>query len=187
MKSQLLLILLLSACTHHTPAAKRGLSAKLRAGDYYPLKLGSSWTYEIQLLGETKAMEVRLLKETADGFIEDSTGARLKLDALGVRDPKRYLLQEPVEVGHRWTNVVSVSSVERYEIVAADGPCEAPAGSWASCVVVQSTNRIKDGELLVNEMTFARGVGIVRVSTSLESEGRRIPQTSVALIKYSSP
>jgi hypothetical protein len=186
MKLHLLVIMLLAACTH-APTARRATAPKLRAGDYYPLTVGNSWTYEVQLLGETRAMEVRLLKETADGFVEDSTGAQLKVDSLGIRDPKRYLLQEPVEVGHRWTNVVSVSSVERYEIVAADQPCEAPAGTWASCVIVQSTNRIKDGELLVNEMTFARGVGIVRVITSLESEGRRIPQTSVALMKYSSP
>jgi hypothetical protein len=38
---------------------------------------------------------------------------------------------------------------------------------------------------LVNEMTFAPGVGIVRLTTVLESNGKQIPQSSLALLKFS--
>lgn len=164
-----------------------GQASKKAAGDFYPLAIDTSWTYEITLLGETRTLDVTMLRKTNDGFVEDSTGAQFLVDGFGVRDQKRYLLRNPVQAGTKWTNVVSVSSVEVYEIVAADQPCEAPAGKWDGCVVVESRNRVEEGTALVNEMTFAPGVGIVRLSTTLESNGKKIPQSSLALVKMKSP
>jgi hypothetical protein len=106
---------------------------------------------------------------------------QLKADELGVRDQRRYLLQNPIEAGTKWNNVVSVSAVEHYEIVGVDQPCEAPAGHWAHCVVVESRSRVDDGRALLNEMTFAPGVGIVRLSTTLEQGGQRVPQALLLL------
>ena len=128
--------------------------------------------------------EVSTLRKNADGFVEDSTGAQFMADSYGVRDQKRYLLRNPIAAGTRWTNVVSVSSVENYEITGAGQPCEAPAGKWDGCVVVESRNRVEEGTVLVNEMTFAPGVGIVTLSTVLESNGKRIPQSTLSLIKF---
>ena len=104
-----------------------------------------------------------------------------------MRDQKRYLLRNPIAAGTKWTNVVSVSSVEAYEITAANQPCDAPAGKWEGCVVVESRNRVEEGTVLVNEMTFAPGVGIVRLSTVLESNGKQIPQSTLALSKFNTP
>lgn len=157
------------------------------AKDYYPLAVGTRWTYEVNLLGEKRSIDVAIEKQTPDGFALDSTGAQLMTDAYGVRDQKRYLLRNPLEAGAKWTNVVSVSSVESYEILAADQPCDAPAGSWQGCVVVESRNRVEEGKVLVNEMTFAPGVGIVRLSTMLEANGQRIPQTTLALTAFTQP
>lgn len=170
-----------------TSDTKKPEAAGPSAKDYYPLEVGTRWSYEVNLLGEKRSIDVTIEKQSPDGFVVDSTGAQLMVDAYGVRDQKRYLLRNPLEAGTKWTNVVSVSSVEQYEILAADQPCDAPAGSWQGCVVVESRNRVEEGKVLVNEMTFAPHVGIVRLSTVLEANGQRIPQSSLALTAYQRP
>lgn len=157
------------------------------AKDFYPLVVGSSWTYEVNLLGEKRTQEVSLLKKVSkDGteFVEDSTGAQLAADRYGVRDQHRYLLRNPIEAGTKWANVVSVSSVEHYEILGVNQPCEAPAGSWQGCVVVESRNQVEGNRFLVAEWTFAPGVGLVQVATSLDDGGKRIPQSMLKLLKF---
>lgn len=170
-----------------TTVADKPEGARVGAADFYPMIIGAKWTYEVNLLGEKRVIDVSMLRQGADGFMEDSTGAQLLADAYGVRDQKRYLLRNPIEGGTKWTNVVSVSSVEHYEILAANQPCEAPAGKWEGCVVVESKNRVEEGKTLVNEMTFAPGVGIVRLETVLEAGGKRIPQSTLLLQKFSKP
>lgn len=178
--------LLLVACTTASKATAP-TRAQATAADFYPLAIGNTWSYEVKLLGETRQIEVSTLRKNAEGFVEDSTGAQFMADTYGVRDQKRYLLRNPIAAGTKWTNVVSVSSVENYEITGAGQPCEAPAGKWDGCVVVESRNRVEEGTVLVNEMTFAPGVGIVTLTTVLESNGKRIPQSTLALLKFAPP
>ena len=176
-----LLTVAATACVHTPETPEKKIAS---AADYYPLAVGTSWTYEVNLLGEKRHLDIKMTRADSSGFVEDSTGAQLTSDSFGVRDQKRYLLRNPVEAGTKCTNVVSVSSVEHYEIIAADQPCDAPAGAFTGCVIVQSTNRIEEGKVLVNEMTFAPGVGIVKLSTVLESNGQRTPQSALLLTKY---
>lgn len=184
----MLAALALSSACATTPGAKVGADKpSSTAADFYPLALGTTWTYEVKLLGESRQIDVSVLRKGDDGFVIDSTGAQFLADAFGVRDQKRYLLRNPIATGTKWTNVVSVSSVEAYEIVAANQPCDAPAGQWEGCVVVESRNRVQEGTTLVNEMTFAPGVGIVRLSTVLESNGKQIPQSTLSLLKFTPP
>lgn len=145
--------------------------------------MGNRWVYDANMLGQKGTDEIRLVRQ-AEGFIVDSNDSKLAADAYGVRDDRRYLLRNPVALGTRWTNVVSVSSVEHYEIISAGQPCDAPAGSFENCVVVQSRNRVKEGLDLVMEMTFAPKVGIVRIVTELDDNGRRVRQTSRALVSW---
>lgn len=184
-----MILLCALAATACTTASKTTAPSKpqVTAGDFYPLRLGVTWSYEVKLLGETRTIEVTTLRKNGEGFVEDSTGAQFLVDGFGIRDQKRYLLRNPIAAGTKWTNVVSVSSVEAYEIIAANQPCDAPAGKWEGCVVVESRNRVEEGTTLVNEMTFAPGVGIVRLSTVLESNGKQIPQSTLALVKFSPP
>jgi hypothetical protein len=158
--------------------------ARISSGDYFAWAPGTRWTYEVGLLGSTQTKEVRLVRRTPDGWLEDSTGARFLADAFGVRDQKRYLLRNPVAAGTTWTNVVSVSSTETYEILATGQPCSARGGQWQDCVVVQSTNRIEAGKVLINEYTLAPGVGIVRLATSLDAGKGRLPQARLELVGF---
>ena len=125
---------------------------------------------------------VQILKEE-DGFFVDNQGGALGVDATGVRDRKRYLLRDPVEPGRTWSNVVSVSSIERYKILEL-GPCQVPAGRFESCVGVEGRNRVDDQTTLVNEMTLAQGVGIVKIETAAEVRGQRIPQSQMLLTRF---
>ncbi|MFT3708178.1 MAG: hypothetical protein QM817_11040 [Archangium sp.] len=187
-RALVLLTLAITACTTAGGNTTKTTDKKTMSADqFYPLAVGTTWTYEVKLLGETRTIDVTTLRKNGDGFVEDSTGAQFLSDTYGVRDQKRYLLRNPIETGNKWTNVVSVSSVENYEIVASSQPCEAPAGKWEGCVVVESRNRVEEGTVLVNEMTFAPGVGIVQLNTVLESNGKQIPQSSLALLKFTPP
>ncbi len=186
MKSTLLfscVVLLASACATPGGTTKTDKAPGHVAADYFPLKLGTAWEYEAAMLGEKRVLPVKIVK-VFDGLAEDSTGARLLADAWGVRDERRYLLRNPIESGTKWNNVVSPSSVEGYEIVAVEQPCEAPAGKWEGCVIVESKNRIDASKTLVNEMTLAPGVGIVRMATTLEDGGKRLPQSKLTLLKF---
>ncbi len=158
------------------------------AAEYYPLKIGNSWTYDVKFLGQKETQTVVLEKEL-DGYFVSNTSAqgaeppRFKADAFGVRDEKRYLIREPVAAGTTWTNVVSVEATEHYKILSAGHPCAVVAGKFADCVVVESRVRAAQGNL-VNEMTFARGVGLVKVATELESGGKQTPQVSLELTAF---
>jgi hypothetical protein len=179
----LVLALALAGCAHTGPAAT-GKADGPNAADYYPLAVGNSWTFDVNLLGEKSTKEMKVLRQEG-GFLIDNTGARLAADAYGVRDGKRYLLRNPVEAGTTWTNVVSVSVVEHYEILAANQPCDSPAGQFEGCVVIQSSNNMGQGRVLLMEMTLAPHVGIVRLSTTLDNKGQRIPQSEFRLASYS--
>jgi hypothetical protein len=167
------------ACAHAPPAA----ATRPALSSYYPLAVGNVWTYERNYLGERHEEQVQIVK-LEDGYFVDNTGQQLAVDAFGIRDPKRYLLRGPLESGREWSNVVSVSSVEHYRIIDAGGGCESPAGKFQDCVRVESRNRIDAKTLLVNELTFAPQVGLVRVDVALEANGKHIPQTQLVLKAY---
>jgi len=170
-----------AGCVTTSGAGKGGNGP--RAADYYPLAVGNAWSYQLNLLSEKHDLEVAIVKEEG-GFFVDSHDAKLAVDAFGVRDQKRYLLREPIELGTAWTNVVSVSSIERYKIVGVGASCEVPAGHFENCVTVESSNRVEEGVVLTNEMTFAPKVGMVKVATVLETKGRQVPQSTMVLTKF---
>lgn len=162
---------------------RMGGEAGEKSSAYYPLQVGNHWSYQGRFLGQTRTSEVEILRQQ-DGFFEDNLGAKLMQDAYGIRDEKRYLLRDPVRKGQSWTNVVSISSAERYAITEVGVGCETPAGRFSNCVKVVGRNRLDDRTTLVNELTFAAGVGLVRLEVAAEAAGKRIPQSSLELTSY---
>jgi hypothetical protein len=173
-----LLGLLLVACAH----AETKPSGPALA-DYYPLAVGNTWTYDVEMLGAKQPQEISITGQD-NGMFKDSAGNELTMDAFGIRDQKRYLLRVPIEVGTKWNNVVSVSSFEQYQIIEAGQDCSAPAGQFHECVVVEGRNKIEGDKTLILTLTFAPKVGIVSVVTELQAEGKQIPQTKLLLTKY---
>lgn len=150
---------------------------------YYPLAVGNRWTYRVNGRSD-KTVNVEILREEG-GYFQDNQGGQLAVDDFGVRDRKRYLLRGPLSEGSQWTNVVSVSSTERYRILQAGVPCHSPAGDFERCVRVEARNRVDGDTTLVNALTFAEGVGLVRIDVSAENtSGERVPQTWLELASY---
>ena len=173
-------VALWAACAH---APEQAQTHAASVASYYPLAVGNRWVYGVDMLGEHHDEVVEIVKQE-NGYFVDAKGNPLAVDAFGLRDPKRYLLREPLEAGREWTNVVSVSSVEHYRILEAGTSCEAPAGKFEGCVRVESRNRIDNKTTLVNDITFAPQVGMVRIEVAAEVGGQHIPQHRLLLKSY---
>lgn len=156
----------------------------LRARDFYPLAVGHRWDFEATVAGRAERKVVEIVGEEG-GFHRDTGGGRLKMDALGLRDPDRYLLREPLVAGTRWTNVISAQSIERYEITSAGTSCAVPAGTFPRCVRVRGENPIDARRTLVSEWTYAEGIGLVELRTILlPRDGTPIPQVEARLVSF---
>lgn len=176
---------LLAGCARRVETSEATKAVGPEVADFYPLAVGNSWTYQARFLGEEREQKVEIVSRDAGGFFRDSLGNALVVDAFGLRDDRRYLLRAPVKEGTQWTNVVSVSAVEKYRILHAGSPCQVPAGKFEGCVKVEGRARVDAKTTLINELTFAPRVGMVRVETFAETAGKRIPQTVLSLQSYS--
>ncbi len=171
----------LSACAH-APAG----GAAAGPSRFFPLAVGNEWTWEDQspqLPPERRGAlrTVRILERTADGFFRDDERGELRIEAGCVRGRVRQLLCAPIAVGTSWKSVLSVSSTERYEITAVDEVVVAPAGTFRGCVRVRAVNHAGPGTDLVNEITYAPGIGPVRIETFVVKDGAAAPQLRALL------
>jgi hypothetical protein len=180
----LLAAALASACAH-APAAPRATAP----ADYFPLAVGNEWVYRDESpalpparQGETRT--VRIVDRTRDGYYRDSERGELRADGECLRDRSRRLLCAPIAAGTAWASVVSVSSTERYEIAAVGEAVATPAGRFENCVKVRAHNRAAATTDLVNEITYAPGVGPVRIETFAVVEGKVTPQFRALLQSY---
>jgi hypothetical protein len=155
----------------------------LEPAEYYPLAVGNSWKYSANMLGDHSEDTITITRSEFGWFVDDHK-SRLTVDAYGLRDDKRYLIRTPLEVGKGWTSQVSVQSVERAKIVDTDEAVTVLAGAFDHCLTVETTNRQDDTKTLIMRMTFAPHVGIVRIQTSMDAEGKVTPQASVELMAY---
>lgn len=184
MRLRPLLILAAAAACAHAPKP----AASARPGDYFPLAVGNEWVYRDEspaLPPERRAgRTVRILERTADGYFRDSERGELRADADCIHDRARRLLCRPVAVGTSWTSVVSVSSTERFEIAAIGERVETPAGKFDGCVRVRAHNRAAAATDHVLEITYAPGVGPVRIETFAVVDGKATPQVRAVLERY---
>ncbi len=74
--------------------------------------------------------------------------------------------------------------MQRVAPIMIASPCQAPAGQFEGCVKVEGRNRVDARTTLVNELTFAPSVGLVKVRVVAETDGKRIPQAELDLAKY---
>ncbi len=157
--------------------------------DYFPLAVGNEWVYRDespalppQRRGDTRT--VRIVERTKEGYYRDSERNELRADRECLQDRSRRLLCGPIAPGTSWSSVVSVSSTERYEIAAVGEVVATPAGRFERCVKVRAHNRAARTTDLVNEITYAPGVGPVRIETFVVVEGKVTPQVRAILQSY---
>jgi hypothetical protein len=191
MTSRSSLFVLVALCALSSACA-RAPAAPPRAtplGDYFPLAVGNEWVYR----DESPALPpdrqgarrtVRILDRTADGYFRDSERGELRWEPDCLRDRTRRLLCAPLAPGATWASVVSVSSTERYEIAAVDEAVATPAGRFDGCVKVRAHNRAAPSTDHILEITYAPGVGPVRLETFVVVDGTVTPQIRAVLERY---
>jgi len=167
------------------PSTPRG-SRVPEAARYFPLAVGNHWTYQATYLGERSTRQVELVA-FRDGSYVDGDGRALRFDGEGLRDQVRYLLRDPLTPGATWTSVVAPGAAEHYRVLTVHEPCETPAGRFPDCVAVESratADPANPGRVLVNRVTFAAAVGIVRVRTELAEGQRTVPTAELVLTAF---
>lgn len=185
MRTPVLLLAALAACAH----APAGAPHASGPADYFPLAVGNEWVYRDESpalpparRGDTRT--VRIVDRTRDGYYRDSERGELRADGECLRDRTRRLLCGPIAKGTSWSSVVSVSSTERYEIASIGEAVATPAGRFEACVKVRAHNRAAATTDLVNEITYAPGVGPVRIETYAVVDGKVTPQFRALLQSY---
>ncbi|MBS2030707.1 MAG: hypothetical protein JST54_22575 [Deltaproteobacteria bacterium] len=183
MKRILCLAVALAGCA---TAAPTPTTSTTNVCDYFPLAVGNQWHYD----GERRPDGTREPIDIAvtgmkDGYYQQSSGAAVACDVEGVRDPQRVLIQPPLQVGHKWKAVPSVTTVEEYEIVDVGSTVNVPAGSFSNTITVRSklTDRDRQG-FLTAEFTYAPGVGLLRVATSHTKGTETTPQIELVLRSF---
>jgi hypothetical protein len=77
--------------------------------------------------------------------------------------------------------VLSATQTENYEIVAVGERVVTPAGTFDGCVRVRANTRAAPGAELINEISYAPGVGPVRIEVIAVKDGKATPQFEAVL------
>ncbi len=159
-------------------------SPGLAVAPFFPLAVDNEWRYTGSHLGQQREQEIRIVGRDGPWFV-DSEGEKFMVDAEGLRTPDRYLLRAPLEPGGSWKSTVSLTATESYKIDEVGVTTRVPAGVFHGCTKVTARLRIDTATRLVKTDTFCPGVGLVRIKSFVESEGRgRIPQGELVLEDY---
>jgi hypothetical protein len=176
------------ACAR-APAAPSTARAQEEGGpapaDYFPLAVGNAWTYLDRSPQQPAPVRrvVRIVERDGDGYFVDDQRGALRADTDCLHDRSRRLLCRPFTAGTSWSSVVGASSTERYEIAGVNETVAVPAGTFRGCVRVRS--RLRGGGVeQVAELTYARGVGLVRLETFAVVNGVARPQVRGELESY---
>lgn len=188
-RTLLTLIALTAACARAPSRAAPSAPPAASSAGYFPLAVGNEWVYQDEspaLPPERRGAgrTVRILERTADGYFRDSERGELRVEGGCLEDRLRRLLCAPIAVGTRWSSVVAAGSTERYEIAAVGEAVETPAGRFEGCVRVRAHNRASAGMDHVLEISYAPGVGPVRIETFAVVDGKATPQVRAVLRSY---
>jgi len=182
--SRIWTIMILAATAGCATTKQERPKPPVELGDYVPLSIGSSWTYDMKYPGQDGEMTVALVGEK-DGYMVDDKNGAYRITTEGLRDRDRYLVRYPLVVGTQWKTVVGPSAVEHTQITAVGAPCDALAGRFDDCLVVHSWIRRDEQMTLHIEWTWARGVGLVKLETDADIAGKgRVPQVRQSLKRH---
>lgn len=167
-----------------------GVVPEAHARDFQALAVGTSWTYR----ATPGRVEPQTLKIVAfdKGYFVDDRGGRLAPRTDGLFDGKRFLLQDPLVVGHAWSAKADDQSLERYTVDATDVAVTVPAGTFSGCVQVTGRQMVIDEKskqpvTLAVTSTWAPGVGVVRVEFVVQTGGAAPVTTSLTELVAFSP
>ncbi len=184
-RAPVLVLLLVAACAGAEAPRRSAPARPPGPADFFPLAVGNTWTYLDRSPQQSAASHhtVRIVRREAGGYFADDQRGALRVEGECLQDRVRRLLCAPLRPGHGWTSIVSPSVTEHYRIVAVEETVTVPAGTFAGCVRVRSQARVGGGEQIA-ELTYAPGVGLVRLETFAVREGPPAPQVHGELESY---
>ncbi|HYG79652.1 MAG TPA: hypothetical protein VD861_04655 [Pyrinomonadaceae bacterium] len=160
------------------------------ARDYFPLRVGDSWTYRndedeseftVKVLGEEKQSDGQAVYQVerlaggrihswyarTPGWVLVLREANPEQEGIAVKhEPARQFLKNPLVAGAKWTwRGKGMTGADVLEINNVAGPevVTTPAGRFRAMKVV---SRVTDGDAAVTRTTwYAPGVGLVKTLT----------------------
>ncbi len=157
---------------------------------YWPLHIGHQWTYELDGHGQASPA-TRVVEIVAEdkGFFVDASGGRLQVRPDGIFDGHRFLIQTPLQKGHRWKSVVGLHATEIYEIVDTHATVVTPAGQFEDCLHIRGTQKQEGrapGQVVELEMNwyYAKDVGLIKMRSQAHIKDQALPGLSQTLLRY---
>lgn len=176
----------IAGCASKQPAPENREALKAEKAElemYYPLAIDNEWTYRGEYLGKKVERTIKIIKQEEGVFI-DSGGGKLRFDSRGLRDDKRYLLKVPLHETNKWVSIPSPVAAEQYRYERIHFSDTVPAGTFEDCVSVESSIDVDQSQRMTNIVTYAKGIGIIRINTVLYDSGKKLPQMKVELVSY---
>ncbi|MBI5497376.1 MAG: hypothetical protein HY904_20345 [Deltaproteobacteria bacterium] len=169
-----------------------------RATAYYPLKVGHRWLYDEVAMGRAhRTWQSTVTQQLAEGrFVMEiapveqgvpGRAARLTLEVRprGIFDGTRYMLEDPVEPGHKWLAITDVRTSERFEVVSLQQTADTPAGRFVGCALVVNTIREPGNVVQLTEVTWCRDIGMVETRIRIQKPGKPdIPVSHMKLTQF---
>jgi hypothetical protein len=150
----------LAGCAHQRGVGPTPAAAPSGAAEYYPLRPGDAWSYEVvDASGEKTLSVTRVIgREGVTARIDSGGGKVQDLEvtpqAIIRRPSGTVALKLPIAVGARWP----LPNGGEATITRIDARAEVPAGTYESCVAVQES--FADRRVVT---TYARRVGPVLI------------------------
>ncbi len=162
---------------------------------YYPMSIGSSWTYEVQEYKDgAPSKQSTLLVRVADiqkGKVILQTGSAdltylLRPDGVVKAESGNYLLKMPIQAKQNWplslagqAGRATIREVLHTQTVAA--------GTFQSCILVEEEYPLGPDQTLKTRSIYAPHVGLIHLENILDLEGKEELQESVDLRIYWHP
>lgn len=156
---------------------------KVELENYYPLAVGNEWSYEGVFVGKKERRTIKIIKKE-EGVFFDNGGGKLRFDSRGLRDDKRYLLRIPMHKTNKWISIPAPVAAEHYKYERLHFTDKVKAGVFDDCITVQSTITVDNTQQMTNTVTYAKGVGIIRISTIMHDKSKKTQQVNMELIGY---
>lgn len=177
-----LTLCLVAACASKSSSITT--SAVLEPIDFYPLRTGNAWSYDVDT-GEASTTLAVTRVEAFDGSIAEvrTANAVVRYEVLpdGIRVPPTdaWLIRVPLRRGATWQGPGGRSA----ELVSTDAVADTPAGRFEGCVEVREVGGKLDLEI---RTIYCPGVGPVSVTSTMRSKvSERVLTVSARLRGYS--
>jgi hypothetical protein len=182
------LLVVVMAAVPAVAQATAKVSAKAGAGDYYPLKVGTKWNYELDAGQPQKGMITSVIaaEENTDGkpvarlevyingqkaqttehLMSNKDGVfRVKINNQDL-DPPLCILKYPLKAGQKW-DTKTTAMRQQLNVTCKQGAEEdvqVPAGKYKAVpCTIETSQQTPQGEMkIVNTYWFVDDVGVVK-------------------------